>query len=181
MCVAQRPSVSDLPKGTLSPSYLQRTGQKLRGAVPPLRLHTDTQRGDLDLQAGTRDLSAGTQAWTLLQLARGEQAGFLHTRHDISELILPHSKPPPPTPSPSPTNSLCRLPAHLLPGPSLTEGMGSEHNLDTEFPHFTDGRERLCVEVRKQREKDRREGVSSPAPKRGRFHTATVRAKVGCR
>lgn len=96
MCVAQRPSVSDVPKGTLSPSYLQRTGQRLRGAVPPLRLHTDTQRGDLDLQAGTRDLSAGTQAWTLLQLARGEQAGFLHTRHDISELILPHSKPPPP-------------------------------------------------------------------------------------
>lgn len=62
-------------------------------ASPP---HRHTQRGDLDLQAGTRDLSAGTQAWTLLQLARGEQAGFLHTRHDISELI-----PPPPPPSSS--------------------------------------------------------------------------------
>lgn len=63
--------------------------------------HRHTQRGDLDLQAGTRDLSAGTQAWTLLQLARGEQAGFLHTRHDISELIPPpqhhHHQPPPPT------------------------------------------------------------------------------------
>lgn len=101
MCVAQRPSVSNVPKGTLSPSYLQRTGQRLRGAVPPLRLHTDTQRGDLDLQAGTRDLSAGTQAWTLLQLARGEQAGFLHTRHDISELIHSHSKPPAPYPQPA--------------------------------------------------------------------------------
>ena len=102
MCVAQRPSVSDVPKGTLSPSYLQRTGQRLRGAVPRLRLHTGTQRGDLDLQAGTRDLWAGTQAWTLLQLACGEQAGFLHTRHDISELILPPSKPPPPPPPPPP-------------------------------------------------------------------------------
>jgi len=60
-------------------------------ASPP---HRHTQRGDLDLQAGTRDLSAGTQARTLLQLARGEQAGFLHTRHDISELI-PHHHPPP--------------------------------------------------------------------------------------
>lgn len=82
--------------------------------------HRHTQRGDLDLQAGTRDLSAGTQAWTLLQLACGEQAGFLHTRHDISELIPPPSttttsllllliptkptrppaKPPPPTACP---------------------------------------------------------------------------------
>lgn len=86
-------------------------------ASPP---HRHTQRGDLDLQAGTRDLSAGTQAWTLLQLARGEQAGFLHTRHDISELIPPSTttttsllllliptkpthppaKPPPPTACP---------------------------------------------------------------------------------
>lgn len=72
-------------------------------ASPP---HRHTQRGDLDLQAGTRDLSAGTQAWTLLQLARGEQAGFLHTRHDISELIPPppqqhhhHHHPPPLSPS----------------------------------------------------------------------------------
>lgn len=62
-------------------------------ASPPHRL---MQRGDLDLQAGTRDLSASTQAWTLLQLACGEQAGFLHTRHDISELI----PTPPPHPSP---------------------------------------------------------------------------------
>lgn len=69
-------------------------------ASPP---HRHTLRGDLDLQAGTRDLSAGTQAWTLLQLARGEQAGFLHTRHDISELIPCHHRhhhhhPPPPLP-----------------------------------------------------------------------------------
>lgn len=134
-------------------------------ASPP---HRHTQRGDLDLQAGTRDLSAGTQAWTLLQLARGEQAGFLHTRHDISELIPPLPPPPPPPPSssslsllPSSSSSLAnplrRLPAHLLPGLSLTEGMGSELNLDTEFPHFTDGWERLCMEVRKQRERKERE------------------------
>lgn len=116
MCVAQRPSVSDVPKGTLSPSYLQRTGQRLRGAVPRLRLHTGTQRGDLDLQAGTRDLWAGTQAWTLLQLACGEQAGFLHTRHDISELILPPSKPPPPPPPPpaAPPTPTERLPICFL-------------------------------------------------------------------
>lgn len=101
-----------------------------------------TQRRDLDLQAGTRDLSAGTQAWTLLQLARGEQAGFLHTRHDISELI---PQPPPPPPPPPLQTPLCRLPSHLLPGLSLTEWMGSELNLDTEFPHFTDGWERLCM------------------------------------
>lgn len=129
-------------------------------ASPP---HRHTQRGDLDLQAGTRDLSASTQAWTLLQLARGEQAGFLHTRHDISELIPQHhNHPPPPHLSPSPLPPrlhpppLRRLPAHLLPGLSLTEGMGSELNLDTEFPHFTDGWERLYMEVRKQRA--RREG-----------------------
>lgn len=73
-------------------------------ASPP---HRHTLRGDLDLQAGTRDLWADTQAWTLLQLARGEQAGFLHTRHDISELIPHHHhlsllpcKPPPPTACP---------------------------------------------------------------------------------
>lgn len=65
-------------------------------ASPPRR---HTQRGDLDLQAGTGDLSAGTQAWTLLQFARGEQAGFLHTRHDISELI-PNRHPPPLQPPP---------------------------------------------------------------------------------
>lgn len=135
-------------------------------ASPP---HRRTQRGDLDLQAGTRDLSAGTQAWTLLQLARGEQAGFLHTRHDISELI-----PPPPhssssltlLPSSSPANPLRRLPAHLLPGLSLTERMGSELNLDTEFPHFTDGWERLCMEVKKQRE--RKEGEREREPHRRR-------------
>ncbi|TNN64559.1 hypothetical protein EYF80_025186 [Liparis tanakae] len=80
---------------------------------------------------------------------------------------------------------------------SPAEGMGSELNLDTEFPHFTDGRERLCMEVRKRRgggegEKREREGVSSPParppaarrlpplPKRGRFHTAAaVCAKAG--
>lgn len=140
--------------------------------MPPPRLHTDTQRGDLDLQAGTRDLSAGTQAWTLLQLARGEQAGFLHMRHDISELIPPPLQKTPTTStlllllalspafllySSSPANALSRLPAHVLPGLGLMEGMGSELNLDTEFPHFTDGRERLCMEVRKQREKAREE------------------------
>lgn len=142
-------------------------------ASPP---HRHTQRGDLDLQAGTRDLSAGTQAWTLLQLARGEQAGFLHTRHDISELIPP-PPPPPPSSSPplsllpsssSPANPLRRLPAHLLPGLSLTEGMGSELNLDTEFPHFTDGWERLCMEVRKQRDRKEREKEREREPHRRR-------------
>lgn len=124
-------------------------------ASPP---HRHTVRGDLDLQAGTRDLSAGTQAWTLLQLARREQAGFLHTRHDISELIPHHHHHPPPHLSLLPCKPpLCRLPAHLLPGLSLTEGMGSELNLDTEFPHFTDGWERLCMEVRKQIERKERE------------------------
>lgn len=142
--------------------------------------HRHTQRGDLDLQAGTRDLSAGTQAWTLLQLACGEQAGFLHTRHDISELIPPqhhHHQPPPPTHphQTHPQNPLRRLPAHLLPGLSLTEGMGSELNLDTEFPHFTDGWERLCMEVRKQRgrkervrERESLGGEAGPISHRGR-------------
>lgn len=146
--------------------------------------HRHTQRGDLDLQAGTRDLSAGTQAWTLLQLARGEQAGFLHTRHDISELIPPPPAPPPPAsssyssppnPPAHPQNPLRRLPAHLLPGLSLTEGMGSELNLDTEFPHFTDGWERLCMEVRKQRgrkervrERESLGGEAGPISHRGR-------------
>lgn len=112
-------------------------------ASPPHRL---MQRGDLDLQAGTRDLSASTQAWTLLQLACGEQAGFLHTRHDISELIPTPPLHPSPFSPPLPLQTpLHRLPAHLLPGLSLTEGMGSELNLDTEFPHFTDGWERLCM------------------------------------
>lgn len=34
---------------------------------------------------------------------------------------------------------------------------------------------------RREGEKEQREGVSPPAPKRGRFHTAAVRAKAGCR
>lgn len=177
MRVAQRPSVSDVPKGTL---YHHLIFKGLgRGSGEPCHRLASTQThtgwwgggggvagGDLDLQAGTRDLSAGTQAWTLLQLARGEQAGFLHTRHDISELIPSAAPPPPPLlPSVFPStlllllllqNPLRRMPAHLLPGPGSTEGMGSELNLDTEFPHFTDGRERLCIEVRKLREGERR-------------------------
>lgn len=104
------------------------------GAVPPSRPHTHTHAregerevvlggvrvdgwvgggGDLDLQAGTRDLSAGTQAWTLLQHARGEQAGFLHTRHDISELIP--SSPLLPLPSVFPSTLPPPLPAKPTP------------------------------------------------------------------
>lgn len=56
----------------------------------------------------------------LLQLARGEQAGFLHTRHNISELIP----------------SINCLPICFL---APLRRLGSELNLDTEFPHFTDG------------------------------------------
>lgn len=177
MRVAQRPSVSDVPKGTLYHHLifkgLGRGSGELCHRLAPTHTHAREggwrgwvgkglgrgRGGDLDLQAGTRDLSAGTLAWTLLQLARGEQAGFLHTRHDISELIP--SSPAPPLPSVFPStlplhhlllqNPLRRLAAHLLPGPGSTEGMGSELNLDTEFPHFTDGRERLCIEVRKLR------------------------------
>lgn len=88
-------------------------------ASPP---HRHAGRGDLDLQAGTRDLSAGTQAWTLLQLARGEQAGFLHTRHDISELIPP--------PSPTTATPLLSVFPSSLPLPHLLLLLQKTHSTD---------------------------------------------------
>lgn len=126
MRVAQRPSVSDVPKGTLYHHLifkgLGRGSGELCHRLAPTHTHAREDGregllgeggeggGDLDLQAGTRDLSAGTQAWTLLQLARGEQAGFLHTRHDISELIPSSPRPSFPLsfPPPSPSTSSCK-------------------------------------------------------------------------
>lgn len=137
MRVAQRPSVSDVPKGTLYHHLifkgLGRGSGELCHRLAPTHTHAQEgergavlgeggegwgEGGDLDLQAGTRDLSAGTQAWTLLQLACGEQAGFLHTRHDISELIPSSSPlsflPPSPSTSPCKTHSADWLPICFL-------------------------------------------------------------------
>lgn len=182
MCVAQRPLVSDVLKGLcitiLSSKDWAGTLGSCATASPP---HRHTQRGDLDMQVGTRDLSASTQDWTLLQLACGEQAGFLHTRHDISELI--------PSTSLRTTTTLLLIYKPFLPTacpfaswPQFDGGDGIctqlRHRVST-F-HRWQGEALHGGEEKREREwKKEREGVSSPAPKRGRFHTVAVHGKSG--
>lgn len=165
MCVTQRPSVSNVPKGTqyhhLIFKGLGRGSGELCHRLASTQTHTEGGFGP----ASRNQRSLGRHPGLDPPPTRPRRTGRVPAhaaRHQWADPPPPSSSPsPPPPPSSSslslslssPAKPLRRLPAHLLPGLSLTEGMGSELNLDTEFPHFTDGWERLCMEVRKQIER----------------------------
>lgn len=169
MCVTQRPSVSDVPKGTLYHHLifkgLGRGSGELCHRLASTQTHTEGGFGP----ASRNQRSLGRHPGLDPPPTRPRRTGRVPAhaaRHQWADpptttTLLLHLLPSPslhllllPCNPPHPFH---RLPAHLLPGLSLTEGMGSELNLDTEFPHFTDGWERLCMEVRKQRERKERE------------------------
>lgn len=168
ICVAQRPSVSDVPKGTLYHHLIFKGLGRGSGELCHRLASTDTLRGrgDLDL------------ARTLLQLARGEQARFLHTRQDISELI-PHRH-----------HLLFLPPSNACPFASWPQFDGGD-GIWTQLRHRVSTFHRWLGEAlhggeeterweKKEGERGRgRLAHRQRRPKRGRFHTAVECAKAG--
>lgn len=162
MCVTQRPLVSDVPKGTLYHHLifkgLGRGSWELCHCLAYTQIHTEGGFGPASRNQRSLGRHPGLDPPPTCLRRTGRVPA--HTaRHQWAD---PQTPPPffstssssSSLPSPSQT-PLHRLPAHLLPGFGLTERMGSKVNLDTEFPHFTDGREKLFAVVKKQREKGR--------------------------
>lgn len=119
----EHPLASDVPKGTLYQNLIFK-GLGMGSGEQCHRLHTDRQagmhRGGIWTckQEPGRDLSASAQSHRppptrppcggtggTERGGDGGRAGFLHMRHDISELIPNH-----------------QLPGHLLPGPATAGG-----------------------------------------------------------